>query len=243
MGYFDQLRSGANGFIKRFEDLKSKSQVDFPWYPYDTFSNLDHLAPLITPQLDGLFSGGKRFADIGAADGALGYYLEHKNNQVDFYDYGPTNHNTLRGIRKLAELLNSKAGIYELDLDSQFQISNEYDFGFFLGILYHVKNPYYILEKLSQHFQYIAVSTRIVRHFGKASPDVSGYAAAYLVGPQECNNDPTNYWMFTEAGLKQLFARTGWDLVSYRSVGDTIASNPQDGAHDERAFAILKARR
>jgi len=243
VGHFDQLHAEVRDFRKKYERLKRESQVDFPWYPYDSFPNFDHLAPLITPELDALFSGGKRFADIGAADGALGFFLEHSNNEVDFYDYGPTNHNSLRGLRKLSELLSSKGTIYDVDLDAQFLIESTYDLGFFLGILYHVKNPFYIMENLSRKFKYIAVSTRIVRQFDKASPDMSGYAAAYLVGPSECNNDATNYWMFTDAGLKMLFDRTGWDIISYRSVGDLTASNPQDSEHDERAFAFLRSRR
>lgn len=243
MGYFDQLQHEAFQFRKTFDETKASSGVDFDWYPYDTIANLDHLAPLITPEIDGLFAGGHRFADIGAADGALGYFLERNNNHVDFYDYGPTNYNSLRGLRKLSEMLNSQGTIYELDLDSQFQIHSTYDFAMFLGILYHVKNPFYILEQLSQRFKYMAVSTRVVRHFNATSPEMSGYTASYLVGPQESNNDSTNYWMFTDAGLKQLVDRTGWDIVSYRTVGDTQTSNPQDSNRDERAFAILRSKR
>ncbi len=240
---FDRLSAGAGAFSARFEQLKADAAVPFPWYPYDTLSNVFHLAPLITPEVDAIFAGAKRFADIGAADGALAYYLESVGNQVDIYDFGPTNFNGMQASRKLKELFDSKVEINEVDLDAQFSLNGDYDFVFFLGILYHLKNPFYVLETLAKRVRYLAVSTRVVRHFVAGSTDVSSYAAAYLVGPAESNNDATNYWMFTNAGLKQIFDRAGWDVLSYHTVGDVTASNAQDPAHDERAFAILKSKR
>lgn len=243
MEHFDRIARGSESFRMRLEAVKTTHPVEFGWYPYDTMGNFGVIASLMVPEVDSLFSGGKRFADIGAADGALAYYLESFGNSVDIYDYGPTNYNGLRGARCIKERLNSSVQIHEIDLDAQFSLRDEYDFVFFLGILYHLKNPFYILEALAKRVRYMAVSTRVVRHFKAKSPDVSGHAAAYLVGPAETNNDATNYWMFTDAGLKQLFARTGWDVLAYCTIGDKAASNPQDPDHDERAFALLKSSR
>ena len=241
MENFDRIAREADACRPVLDEAKTARPVDFPWYPYDTMSNFPALAPLMTEEVDSIFGGGKRFADIGAADGALAYYLESRGNAVDIYDYGPTNYNNLRGARHLKTVFDSKVNIHEIDLDSQFSLSGEYDFVFFLGILYHLKNPYYILESLAKRAKYMAVSTRVVKHFKTGAPDVTSYAAAYLVSPTESNNDHTNYWMFTDAGLKRIFDRTGWQVLSYRTVGDVTASNPQDADHDERAFAVLKS--
>ena len=74
------------------------------------------------------------------------------------------------------------------------------------------------------------------------SPDASGIAAAYLLAPDESNSDATNYWIFTTAGLRRLFDRTGWNVLVERHLGDIKTSNPQDNARDERLFAILERR-
>lgn len=211
---------------------------DIPWYPYDSFANFYHLADLLS-SVDHLFAEPRRMCDIGAADGAVAFTLERAGHNVDVYDFGPTNYNTLRGVRRLKEELQSKVNIYEKDLDSNFTLEGRYDFGVFLGILYHLKNPYYALETLGRFCDNIVVSTRICRHFRRGGPDVADIAAAYLLNPDESNNDPTNYWVFTMAGLERIFARTGWRIVAGQTVGDTVASNPQDSLADERFMGVL----
>jgi len=39
-----------------------------------------------------------------------------------------------------------------------------------------------------------------------------------------------------------LIERTGWNLLSYFTIGDTISSTPADPDHDERAFCLLEKR-
>jgi hypothetical protein len=234
---FDQICSGAPDFHKLLVHSKAAASVDFPWYPYDTMANFFHIAPLISSHEDYLFEPPKKFADIGAADGDLAFYLSSLGFSMDIYDYAPTNMNGLRGAR----FLQSSYGpidIHEADLDSQWDVGGEYDLVFLFGVLYHLKNPFHVLERLSFHSRFLLLSTRIARHFWNDSVDVSTVSAAYLLAPDESNNDSTNYWIFTEAGLKRLFSRTGWRIPNYRSVGST-ESNPRDNDRDERAFALL----
>jgi hypothetical protein len=113
---------------------------------------------------------------------------------------------------------------------------------FLLGILYHLKNPFYVLERLSKATRYMVVSTRIARHFKTGGPDESEFAAAYLVGPKEINDDSTNYWIVTSAGLTRIFDRAGWDVLKWFTVGDLKASNTQDTDHDERVYCTLGSR-
>jgi tRNA (mo5U34)-methyltransferase len=49
---------------------------------------------------------------------------------------------------------------------------------------------------------------------------LSKYAVAYLLGPEECNNDSTNFWIFSDEGLKRLIHRTGWSILAYTTIGD-----------------------
>jgi len=240
---YDHVKNSASAFSEKLKNLKAKLHVDFPWYPYDTFGNFWIIEPIITEKTDFLFYPKKKYADIGAADGDLSFFLESLGNDCDIYDNAPTNMNGLHGANRLKEALNSSVNIIECDLDSQFDVEQKYDLIFFFGILYHLKNPFFVLEKLSSVSSYMFLSTRIARHFRADAKNVSHVPAAYLVAPYELNNDPSNFWIFSDAGLKRIIDRTGWDVIGYRTVGDTVDSNPYDDDRDERAFALLKSRR
>jgi hypothetical protein len=72
--------------------------------------------------------------------------------------------------------------------------------------------------------------------------DLQNVPAAYLVSPDETNNDPTNYWIFTNPGLRRILDRTGWDVLDYMTVGNTLNSNPATSEGDERAFCLVRSR-
>jgi len=239
-------------FLKRSREFKSaleKVKQDNPpeeytWYGYDILSNAEVIASLVKQSGRKDFFGrldGNRVADIGAADGDLAYFFESLGARVDILDYAPTNWNGLRGAKALKERLDSSVDIHEIDLDSQFDLpSDRYEVVLLLGILYHLKNPYYVLEKLGGVTQHLFLTTRIVRHPHRDGPDLDKVPMAYLVGPEECNNDATNFWMFTYGGLLQLVSRTGWKVLAADRYGDTVHSNPQDLDRDERAVMFLE---
>src|SRR5206468_8152945 len=88
--------------------------------------------------------------------------------------------------------------------------------------------------------RYCFLSTRIARQTDKGQ-QISQGPIAYLLVPNECNNDSTNFWIFSEEGLKRLINRTGWSLLSYLSIGVTPNSTPADPERDERAFCLLRS--
>jgi tRNA (mo5U34)-methyltransferase len=215
------------------------------WYPYATLRNL--------PVLERLVAGGGvdllelcrgkygSVADLGAADGDLAFFLEELGLSVDVVDNESTNFNRLEGARILKKALNSSVTIRSIDLDSRSQLfTQRYDAAFFLGVLYHLKNPFYILERLAHVTRYCFLSTRIARQTADGFP-LSKYPIAYLLGPEECNNDSTNFWIFSDEGLKRLIHRTGWSVLEYTTIGDTNNSTPADPNHDERVFCVLKS--
>ena len=215
------------------------------WYPYATLRNLPVLERLLTRgglDLLELCRGEYgRIADIGAADGDLAFVLEKLGFSVDVVDNEDTNFNKLEGARILKKALNSSVTIRSIDLDSRSQLFTErYDVVFLLGVLYHLKNPFSILERLSQVTRYCFLSTRIARQTTDGSP-LSKYPLAYLLGPEECNNDSTNFWIFSEEGLKRLIHRTGWNILAFTTIGDTNSSTPADPNHDERGVCVLKS--
>ena len=225
---------------------KLASRAESFWYPYRTLANihtLEQVCAMAGLDLLQVCQGPyRKIADIGAGDGDFAFFLEKMGLSVEIIDNEYTNFNGLEGARVLKEVLNSSVEIRSVDLDSQFALPHQkYDAVFFLGTLYHLKNPFFVLEKLARVTTHCFLSTRVA----KRTPDgqsLSPYPVAYLLAPQECNNDDTNFWIFTDEGLKRLADRTGWKVLSYVTVGETIRSTPADPDRDERAFCLLERR-
>jgi tRNA (mo5U34)-methyltransferase len=228
---------------------------DFGWYPYGTLHNFYLLDQLLTGANRNFFDrlGNGPIVDIGAADGDLAFFFESLGCEAHVADFPPTNFNSCRGVRLLREALQSKVEILETDLDAQFRLPAErYELAFFLGILYHLKNPYMALESLARQARHAFVSTRITRFniakgaegrpLNRTRVDLSSMPVAYLVAPDETNNDATNFWMFSEAGLRRILDRCGWDVLDFATFGNTEESDPATSAGDERAFCFLRSR-
>ena len=280
----DVLRARAHDFRTRHDEIK-RSIADITPYPYDTFGNLFHLDRLLTGERRKLarLAAGRPIADIAAADGDLAFFLEAQGFDVHIIDNAAINCNGLRMARAVAQATRSRVAIHDIDLDSHFALpQDEYGLVFFLGVFYHLKNPYYALEQLARQSRHLALSTRVAR-FARplvapppptppqplppsllhdlvdlvaprpappppppAGPPgmtrIGGIPLAYLVDERECNDDPTNYWIFTHEGLQRILARTGWEVLDYLAVGNTERSDPASAGGDERAFCLARSR-
>lgn len=95
MSHFQAVIDGQSTFAKKLKEIKDQSIVDFKWYKYDILANFVHLKPMISGELDSLFLGRKKIADIGAADGDLSFFLESLGHSCDIYDFGHSNMNAL----------------------------------------------------------------------------------------------------------------------------------------------------
>jgi tRNA (mo5U34)-methyltransferase len=216
-----------------------------PWYPYDSLANIVHLDHLLSGgyrDLDSLAKGGA-VADIGAADGDIAFALEDVGGwTVDIVDTAATNMNGLRGARALCGHLGSRVGIFDVDLDRQFALPRDsYGLVLLLGILYHLQNPYYVLRELAARSSYCLLSTKVARFAGPARTPIGDLPVGYLAGPTEVNNDSTNYWIFSPAGLERLAQRAGWRILDQMNVGNTANSDPADMANDERMVMLLES--
>ncbi|MEJ7745149.1 MAG: methyltransferase domain-containing protein [Luteimonas sp.] len=229
----------------------SLSSTDFPWYPYGTLNNLIHLDALLTGTNRQLLKliGDRATLDIGCADGDLALFLETLGCEVQVVDYAPTNYNSLRGFKLLKEFFSSSVELNELDLDAQFALPEKsYGLVFLLGILYHLKNPFFVLESLAKVTEYCLISTRIAKFDSEISQlkervDFSHIPAAYLLDDLEANGDSSNYWIFTDAGLRRILKRTGWEILDYKLIGNTLNSDPASVGGDERAFCLVRSSR
>ena len=253
----DLLREAA-AFARQLAATKQELDLgEHGWYPYGSMDNFVHLDSLLTGEHREVlrYAGARPILDIGAADGDVAFFLESLGYGVHVLEYPPTNFNGCRGIYAMREALGSHVEVTELDLDSQFRLpEGRFGLTFLLGLLYHLKNPFYVLESLAARVDYMLLSTRVAQYNvvegGEGAVegvnlrriDISSVPSAYLVAPLEANNDPTNYWMFTHAGLRRLLDRTGWDILDYTAVGVTEGSDPATMDHDERAVCFLRSR-
>lgn len=234
----------AAHFAERTRRAKqSLGNVGFEWYPYDTLSALGHLEKLLTGANRGLLDGRGRVLDMGSQDGELAFFLESLGYQAVAVDHPAYNHNGMRGVRALKAALGSAVEIHELDVDRPFALPHDtYDLVFFLGILYHLRNPFYVLEELARRTTRCFLSTRVARCFPDGSAMPANVALAYLLGEEELNQDNSNYFIFSEPGLRVMLDRAHWKIRDYVGLGDTSRSDPVRADRDERAFCLLESR-
>jgi tRNA (mo5U34)-methyltransferase len=221
------------------------------WYP---FPMLPAMAEILDSLLTGSnrhlldLAGGLPVADVGGADGDFSFFLESLGCDVDLIDHARTKQAGLRPAEALKEALESTIAIHDIDVDHAFTLPRTYGLVFVMGILYHLRNPFIVLETLAQSVPYCVFSTKIARHTGiprfgrRRGVDVADVPMAYLLDTRECNNDPTNFWVFTESGLRRILSRTGWTVLDYTSVGARETSTPMHSP-EERAWVLAKSER
>lgn len=244
----NELNIQANkiSFHKKLLDIKHKHHLSdgYSYYGYNTINNIDHIYNLLNGDLS-IIENSQNILDMGCGDGDISFFLESIYPSKKFYclDFPATNWNNMQGIYTIKKALASDVEIIESNLDDhKTDIENhEYDMVLVLGLLYHLKHPLLLLEKIHQlKTKYLIMSTRIARFLPAHAFDISNYSVAYLAQSREINNDPTNWWIFTQKSLEVLFQRTGWNLVKFLTVGDNNHSTPIDNHHDQRYFALLK---
>lgn len=237
------INEKADEFRDKITTIKNEASVDFDWYPYNSLNNFIIIADLLAKGNQENFfetiSTDKAILDIGCADGDVAFFFEEQGYSVDVVDRVATNYNDLQGCQYLKEKLNSKVNILQHDVDRSLELKKDYGFTFALGILYHLRNPFYFMNMLCLHSEYILISTRIASHAPDGT-EIKDLPVAYLVGPHELNNDPTNYWLFSLTGIKQLIKRSGFKIICDLCIGEVGNSTPHVTEQDERYFALLK---
>jgi tRNA (mo5U34)-methyltransferase len=218
-------------FEQRILDIKRRLRPEpFDWYRFDSFANLTQFEQLIPGGIDSVvrLAGDEPVVDIGVADGDLAFLLESLGCKVTAIDWPGTNANQMRGIELLRRELESNLEIREIDLDDQFRLDGDrFGLALALGLMYHLKNPFFFAEKLAVHSRGALFSTRILPR--GTTPD----AIARLTSDREFENDPTNFWFFSEAGIERLLDRSGWDIAAKNITGDGI---------DDRYFCLAESR-
>jgi SAM-dependent methyltransferase len=232
----------AGDFSATLQAAKQRiAPTDFDWYPYDSLSNLTTLDRLLGADNRRLLdlAAGKTILDIGCADGDLAFFLESLGCNAHVIDNPIANFNAMRAVRALKTELHSKIQIHEMDLDAQFRLPAEtYGLAIFLGTLYHLKNPFHALETISRQARYCLLSTVVTEYIPGIYDTVTASSVAYLADVYELNRDSTNYWVYSDAGLRRQLKRANWEICDYLLTGD----RPVGDIAGRRAFCLLRSR-
>jgi SAM-dependent methyltransferase len=239
------LAARALAFQQRLTAARKKlPPLDPGWYPWDSFGALTHLDRLLTGRhrfLEPLI-GDLPVLDLGCGDGDLAFLFESLGCRVCAIDNPPTNYNRMAGVEALKIALDSSVRIEPLDLDGRFRLPlDRCGLALCLGILYHLKNPYGVLETLAACSNYCLLSTAITRFAPDQATEVNHLPVAFLAGREGLRGDETNYWVFSETGLRTLADRCGWEVCDWLVVDDE-ASVLWNTQRDERVFCLLRSR-
>ncbi len=237
----------ANQYHEHLLQIKAANPLKgVQWYPWASLAGMDTLDGFVGGSVDKLQNliAGEPVLDVGCGDGDVAFFLESLGAAVDAIDHAPTNYNALLGVHRLKELLGSKLAIYPVDLDQRPRLPGQnYGLTVMLGVLYHLKNPFLVLETLARQSRHIFLSTRIASLTPDRKLSFGALPMAYLVDEDELNQDPTNYWIFSEAGLKRLVRRCGWDIRHYTTVGPPAKqADPVAPEGDVRAYILAESR-
>ncbi|MGD1091672.1 MAG: methyltransferase domain-containing protein [Bryobacteraceae bacterium] len=240
----DALARAATQFQKKLQEVKRANQpAGFDWYPYDSFAVFQVLAGMLRKERRDLLSlaCASPVLDIGCGDGDLSFFFESNGCRVLALDSQGPNYNQTRGFQALRMALQSSVELQVCDLDAGVHFGGRtFGLALFLGVLYHLKNPYGVLEVLAKHVRYCLLSTRIAQLTAHGT-SIEEDPIAYLVDPLEANRDSSNYWIFSEAGLRRILHRTGWEICDFATTGYKSGSTPADQDRDQRAFCMLRS--
>lgn len=240
------LDAHASQFHDHLASIKSKTPLEGgAWYPWRTLSSMQMLEREMGLDADALKSmiGQDPVIDVGCGDGDNSFFLESLGAQVDAVDHAPANYNRMEGVRTLKRALGSSIGIHAVDLDTRPNLPGaNYGLAIMLGVLYHLKNPYLALETLARSSRHLYMSTRIASLTPDRKLTFGAYPMAYLVDDRELNDDPTNFWIFSEEALKRVVRRSGWKILKYFTLGKSPAeADPVSGEGDVRAFILAES--
>jgi tRNA (mo5U34)-methyltransferase len=237
----------ASAFHDRLKACKDRTPLEgAQWYPWRSLSAIQMLERELGVDLEALrkMIGPNPVLDLGCGDGDVAFFLESLGHKVDAIDHPPTNYNRMLGVRTLKNALESHVGIHAVDMDIRPNLpGSDYGLAIVLGVLYHLKNPYLALETLARNARHLYMSTRIASLTPDRKLNFGGLPMAYLVDDRELNDDPTNFWIFSEEALKRIVRRSGWNILKYSTFGRSASTaDPVTSQGDVRAYILAESR-
>jgi len=137
---------------------------------------------------------GKTVLDVGAWDGFFSFEAERRGAArvlaTDDFSWGGGGWGTQDGFRLAHEAFGSKVEDLRIDpLDLSVERVGTFDVVFFFGVLYHVRNPLLVLERVAPVCKdLLIVETYCDQRMGEDYPAMVFYPGS------ELSDDPTNWW-------------------------------------------------
>lgn len=152
---------------------------------------------------------GMRVLDVGAWDGFYSFEMERRGAKVlatDHYSWGHGGWGTKAGFDLAKAAFGST--VDELDIDptelSPARVGAPFDVVLFLGVLYHLRDPLPVLDRLRS-----ITAGRLVLET-EVGMLLSRRPAAEFFPGTELNADPTNWWAPNVAAMRGMLHAAGF---------------------------------
>jgi tRNA (mo5U34)-methyltransferase len=155
---------------------------------------------------------GQSVLDVGAWDGFYSFEMERRGADVlatDDYSWGGGGWGTKAGFDLAREALGSKVRSLQIDpLDlAPEAVGGRFDIVLLLGVLYHLRDPLRVLERVASVTQGLLVLETEVGMLLTRRP-----AAEFFPGT-ELNEDPTNWWAPNVAAMSGMLRAVGFRSI------------------------------
>lgn len=158
---------------------------------------------------------GKTVLDVGAWDGFFSFEAERRGASrvvaSDYYSWHGMGWDTGKGkagFELAREVLESR--VEDVDMDVMELTPDRvgtFDVVFFLGVLYHVKNPLAALERVASVTRELLILETVIDMVGIDRPACAFYPGAELGG------DPTNWWGPNPPAVHGMLRSVGFEEV------------------------------
>lgn len=194
----------------------------FHSYDFPDGENVTGVKPLwmLKAEADRVFKHGvtgKTVLDIGAWDGFFSFEAEKRGASrvlaTDHFSWSGPGWATQAGFDYAHAKHGSKIEARDIDVPDLTPDSvGRFDMVLFLGVLYHLKDPFTILESVSA-----LTNNHLVLETETALDFLPWPVMRYYEG-SSLNNDPTNFWAPNRAGLKALLREFGFKRFSFSTL-------------------------
>jgi tRNA (mo5U34)-methyltransferase len=182
----------------------------------ETISGIKPLATL-RREADVVFSEpiqGKRVLDIGAWDGYFSFEAEKRGAShvlaTDHFCWSGPGWGTKAGFDSVHAKFRSKVQSLDIDVfDLDPKVQGTFDLVLFLGVLYHLKNPFGGIEQVYRMTRDLAIIETQVTELENQEPVLRFYQG------RELNNDGTNFFAPNHACLEAMLREVGFKRFKF----------------------------
>ena len=157
---------------------------------------------------------GKSVMDVGAWDGFFSFEAERRGAKTvlatDQFCWSGPGLGTKDGFDTAHHFLGSKIESLDIDvMDISPETTGGHDIVLFLGVLYHLRNPFLGLEQMAAVTRECLVVETLLDLY-----DLDRPAGAFYPG-REKSNDPTNWWGLNQHAVIGMLECLGFSRVVF----------------------------